>query len=117
MRLAFTLAIGSLLVLGMADLAIGPQPAHAQFDQFPLPRVPKPEDEGPRLPNGKLQRDVILKHEHEKNLEDLRRIHELSGELVEEMEEQTEFVFSLKTLKKLEELEELSENVRKRFKR
>ena len=117
MRLAWILTLGSLLVLGMADLVVRPQLASAQLDRFPPRNTEKPDEEGPRLPNGKLQRDVILKHEYEQNLEDLRRIHELSGEVLEDMEEQTEHVFSLKTLKKLEELEELSKDVRKRFKK
>jgi hypothetical protein len=93
-----------------------PQFVIAQIDRYPQEKpFPKPDDEGPRLPNGKLQRDAILKHEHKQNLEDLREIHQLSGELIAELEESTAFVLSLKSLKKLEKMEKLSKDVRKRI--
>lgn len=76
--------------------------------------MPKTEEEGPRLPNGKLQRDVILKHEHQRNLDELKEIRKLSDELIEDLETNTEFVLSLKSLKKLERMEKLTRDVRKR---
>lgn len=118
MRNAHALLFGSLLVLGLVQTMVGPETALAQLDRYPPDlRFPKPDDEGLRLPNGKLQRDAILKHEHGKNLDELKEIHELSGELIEELEEDTEFVLSLKSLKKLERIEKLSKDVRKRIKK
>lgn len=105
-----------LLVLSATQLVLHPRFAIAQIDRYPEEKpFPKPDDEGPRLPNGKLQRDAILKHEHQQNLEDLRSIHQLSGELIAEVEENTAFVLSLKSLKKLERIEKLSKDVRKRI--
>lgn len=103
----------------MADAA----PVNAQFrqfqgSQFPAPKIKKPEDEeGPRLPSGKLQRDAIIEHDHKKNLEDLREIQKLTEELLEEMEANTGYVFSVGSLKKMEQLEKLSKQVKNRFKK
>lgn len=106
----------TLLVVSAAQLVLHPPFVIAQIDRYPEEKpFPKPDDEGPRLPNGKLQRDAILKHEHKQNLEDLREIHQLSGELIAEVEENTAFVLSLKSLKKLERMEKLSKDVRKRI--
>ncbi|MDZ7636780.1 MAG: hypothetical protein U5J83_00765 [Bryobacterales bacterium] len=69
----------------------------------------------PVFANGKLQRDAMLKHEHQRNLQELKEIQDISGELLKELEENTEFVLSLKSLKKLERLEKLSKDVRKRI--
>ncbi len=106
----------ALLFAMAALLVIKPQPAASQVDRYPEEApFAKPGDEGPRLPNGKLQRDLILKHDHQRSLEDLREIHQLSGELIAELETDTAFVLSLKSLKKLERLEKLSKDVRKRI--
>ncbi|MDZ7639517.1 MAG: hypothetical protein U5J83_14880 [Bryobacterales bacterium] len=116
MRRSNLLLLGSFLMLGLATLALPPFPLHAQLDRYPEAKpFPKPDDEGPRLPNGKLQRDAILKHEHQRNLQELKEIQDISGELLKELEENTEFVLSLKSLKKLERLEKLSKDVRKRI--
>ena len=116
MRVPPVFLLCSLLAVGAAQLVFHSQLVIAQIDRYPEEKpFPKPDDEGPRLPNGKLQRDAILKHEHKQNLEDLREIHQLSGELIAELEENTAFVLSLKSLKKLERMEKLSKDVRKRI--
>lgn len=110
-----SLFLGSILVSGIGCLAVYPPAGLAQYERFPKEQgLPKTDDEGPRLPNGKLQRDVILKHEHQRNLDELKEIRELSGELIEELETNSEFVLSLKSLKKLERMEKLTRDVRKR---
>ncbi len=89
----------------------------APANQLPRPKINKPdEDEGVRLPSGKLQRDAIVEHEHKKNLEDLREIQKLSGELLEELEANTGHVFSLGSLRKMEHLEKRSKQLKNRFK-
>lgn len=116
MRVPPLFLLSALLVASAAPLALHPQPGLAQIGRYPeAPPFPKPDDEGPRLPNGKLQRDVILKHDHQRNLEDLREIRRLSGELIGELRKDTAFVLSLKSLKKLERMEKLSKDVRKRI--
>lgn len=117
-RFAAPLAIAVVLVAGVGFLATSNLFADAQRTVFP--RTPPDEeenDEGPRLPNGKLQRDAILKDEHRKNLEALREIQQLSGELIQELEADTEMVLSIKSLKKLEQLEKLSKQVKNRVRK
>ena len=110
--------LGAALLSGLLLFVMEPLPAPAQFGRYPIPKIKRPGEEEPvRLPSGKLQRDAILKHEHEKNLDDLKEIQKISTELIEEMEEQTEFVFSVESLKKMEELEKLSKQVKSRFKK
>jgi hypothetical protein len=117
-RRILSIFLGASLLFGMALVLLEPLPAPAQFGPYPVPKIKRPGDEEPvRLPNGKLQKDVILKHEHQKNLEALKEIRKLSDELIEEIEEQTEFVFSVETLKKMEQLEKLSKQVKSRFKK
>ena len=46
----------------------------------PPPEPPNPESEPDvKLPNGKSQREEILKAEHKKSLEDIVRIQKLAG--------------------------------------
>lgn len=115
---ALCLGVAAVLLWIAAGGTATAAPAPDQFSQFPSERNNQPDDEdGPRLPGGKLQRDAIVKHEHEKNLETLREIRKLSEELIEELETNTEHVFSLKTLKKFEQLEKLSKQAKSRFRK
>ena len=68
-----------------------------------------------RLPNGKSQRDEILKAEYQQNLKDTARLAELSQELKQDMEQGDRFVLSLSTLKKTEEIEKLIKKIRSRL--
>lgn len=118
MRRLISLLFGGLLVLGIGAAVANPSLLLGQLEQPPRDlRIPNTDDEGPRLPNGKLQRDVILKYEHKKNLEDLQEIQRLSEELIKEMETNTEFVLSLASLKKLDRMEKLTKDVRKRVRK
>jgi hypothetical protein len=68
-----------------------------------------------RLPSGKLQKDEILKAEHEANLKDVNRLVEASQELQEEIEKNDRFVLSLSSLKKADEIEKLIKQIRTRL--
>ena len=57
----------------------------AQFPHQEQP-PPPPSPEETRLPNGKLQRDEILKAEYEKSLQDSRELAKLAGELKTDLE-------------------------------
>ena len=72
-----------------------------------------PEDT--RLPNGKLQRDEILKAEHEQNLKDASQLIELAESLKEDLEKNDRFVLSLSTLKKTDDIEKLVKKIRSRL--
>lgn len=91
------------LVLGLAlgSLAQAPAPAESQNDV--------------KLPNGKSQRDEILKAEHEQNLKDVAQIVELAQQLQQNLEKNDRFVLSLADLKKTEDIEKLAKKVRSRM--
>ena len=96
----------SLLVA--AGLAQGP----------PDPPAVQPAHEADvRLPNGKLQRDEILKAEHQENLKDAARLADLAQELKESLEKDDHYVLSLSTLKKTDEIEKLAKKIRSRLRR
>ncbi len=90
-----------------------------------LAQRPGPEDQPPltqptnqadvRLPNGKLQRDEILKAEHQENLKDAAKLVELTQDLKESLEKDDRYVLSLSTLKKTDEIEKLVKKIRSRL--
>lgn len=88
--------------------------------QNPPPLPPHPgEPETPeevRLPNGKLQRDEILKAEYQKSLADARELSKLAEDLKVDLEKNDRYVLSLATLKKTEEIEKLARRIRDRLK-
>jgi len=80
--------------------------------QFP-PETP-PDDI--RLPNGKLQRDEILKAEYQKSLDDARELSRLADELKLDLEKNDRNVLSIATLKKTEEIEKIAKRIHDRLK-
>jgi hypothetical protein len=85
--------------------------------QPPLPGVhPREEPEELRLPNGKLQRDEILKADFQKSLEDARELSKLADDLKLALEKNDRYVLSIGTLKKTEEIERLAKRIRDRLK-
>ena len=92
--------------------------ALAMFAQFPRPDLPPPSTppEETRLPNGKLQRDEILKADYQKSLQDSRELAKLAGELTADLEKNEHYVLSLQTLKKTEEIEKLAKRIHDRMK-
>ena len=99
------------LVLMLAALALSAQD----------PR-PDPHTEGPtappeiRLPNGKLQRDEILKAEYQKSLEEARELAKLAEDLKPYLDKNDRNVLSLATLKKTEDIEKLARRIHDRMK-
>ena len=85
---------------------------------IPPPRQPpRDEPEETRLPNGKLQREEILKADYEKSLEDSRELSKLADELKADLEKNDRYVLSIPTIKKTEEIEKLAKRIRGRMKR
>jgi len=76
---------------------------------------PGPQDRDVKLPNGKSQRDEILKSEHEQNLKDATRLVELSQSLKEEIEKNDTFILSMGTIKKTDDIEKLVKTIRSRL--
>ena len=73
------------------------------------------QDESARLPNGKLQRDEILKAEHEQNLKDAAKLLDLAEELKQDLEKNDQNVLSISTLKKTDDIEKLVKKIRSRI--
>jgi hypothetical protein len=70
-----------------------------------------------RLPNGKLQRDEMLKADREQNLKDAAQLADLAEQLKQELEKNGRYVLSLSTLKKTDEIEKLVKKIRSRLRR
>ncbi|MBZ5595863.1 MAG: hypothetical protein LAP39_26785 [Acidobacteriia bacterium] len=86
--------------------------------QHPANQLPEPERSSDvRLPNGKLQKDEILKHDHEKSVQDAAQLIDLAESLKRELEKDDTHVLSLSSLKKTEEIEKIAKRIRSRLKR
>jgi len=62
-----------------------------------------------------LQRDEILKAEHQQNLKDAAQLVELSRQLQEDLEKNESYVLPLSTLKKTDDIEKLVKKIRSRM--
>jgi len=84
-------------------------------------QAPSPMDRQPdgdvRLPNGKSQKDEILKAEHAQNLKDADELVELSTQLRDDLNKNDRYVLSLSDLKKIDDLEKLLKKIRTRLRR
>jgi len=67
-----------------------------------------------KLPNGKSQRDEILKAERDKNIKDAAELVDLAQQLQQDIEKNDVFVFSLAELKKMDDIEKLVKKIRSR---
>ena len=87
----------------------------------PATRLPKPDDPESHpeatLPSGKTQRDLIVKDDYKKNLEDAAELAKLAEDLKEDLENGDKNIVSVKTIKKAEDIEKLARNIRTRLKR
>ena len=106
-RCALVLSVAAIIALAAFERLGSSQ-------DFPQPPSRSQED-GTRLPNGKLQRDEILKAEHEQNLKDAEQLVELAGQLKEDFEKNDRFVLSMSTLKKTDDIEKLVKKIRSRM--
>jgi hypothetical protein len=67
------------------------------------------------LPNGRLQRDEMLKAEHAQNLKDAADLIVLSQQLKTDLEKEDRFILSMSTLKKTDDIERLAKRIRTRL--
>jgi hypothetical protein len=73
------------------------------------------EEEDVILPNGKSQKDEILKAEHQQNLKDATELVGLAEQLKIELEKNDRYVLSMATLKKTDDIEKLAKRIRARL--
>ena len=67
------------------------------------------------LPNGKSQREEILKAEHQQNIKDAAELAELADQLKIDIEKNDRYVLSMATLKKTDDIEKLAKRIRARL--
>jgi hypothetical protein len=101
-------------LLLLVPAALGARLLPAQLNQTPVP-VDPPEDV--RLPNGKRQKDEILKAEYEQNVKDAQELLNIARSFEEDLEKDDRYVLSLSSLKKLDDMEKLTRRIRGRMKR
>ena len=94
-------------------------PSHAVCDisAGSVPKDPLPDVSDSRLPNGKSQKEEILKADHEKSLEDAGKLMQLTEDLKIELEKNDRHVLAVSTLKKSDEIEKLTKRIRSRLRR
>jgi len=68
-----------------------------------------------RLPNGKSQKEEILKAEYQQNVKDAAELTQLAQELQQEIEKSGYSVVSMATLKKTDDIEKLAKKIRARL--
>jgi ATP-dependent helicase/DNAse subunit B len=96
----------------LAALAAASLPAPVQQQQ-----TERAEEREIKLPNGKSQREEILKYDHEKNLKDSAALAELAAKLKQELEENDRHVLSVGAIRKTEEIEKIAKRIRSRLRR
>jgi hypothetical protein len=104
MRLSILLPLALALVLS------------AQIPTAQHPRPTTEPEEDVRLPNGKLQRDEIVKADYQKSLDDARELSKLADQLKADLEKNDRYVLSIPTLKKAEDIEKLAKRIHDRMK-
>jgi hypothetical protein len=92
---------------------------------FALAAPPEPQARGGRsgsdstedvrLPNGKLQKDEILKAEHQQNIKDAAQLADLVQQLQQDLEKNDYSVLSISTLKKADDIEKLAKKISSRL--
>lgn len=87
--------------------------------QWPSPETSEKQDEDRdvRLPNGKSQKEEILKADHEKNLKDAAQLAQMAEDLKQELEKNDVHVLSVSSIKKTEEIERIAKRIRSRLRR
>ena len=73
------------------------------------------QDDDVKLPNGKSQKEEILKAEFEQNTKDSAQLVDLAQQLQQEIEKQGYSVVSMSTLKKTDDIEKLVKRIRGRL--
>ena len=70
-----------------------------------------------KLPNGKSQKEEIIRMDYERNLKDAGELARLAEEIKDDLERGDRNLVSLKTLKKLDDVDKLSKSIRQRLRR
>ena len=82
----------------------------------PVP-VPPTHPDDVRLPNGKKQRDAILKADYEQNVKDAQDLVSRARDFQQQLEKSDQYVLSLGLLKELDDIEKITRRIRGRMRR
>ena len=80
-------------------------------------RPPDSDTSDMRLPNGKSQRQEMIKADHKKSQADAAELVVLAQQLQEELDRSEHQVLNLKLVKKAEEIEKLARRIKDRMRR
>ena len=80
-----------------------------------MPRPKPPENPEIKIPDGKSQRDGMLKAEMTENRKEAAQLAELAQQLQSDLDKNSQYVFSLADLKKADEIEKLAHRIRTRM--
>ena len=75
------------------------------------------DDADVKLPNGRSQKEEIVRADYERNLRDAGELARLSQEIKDDLERGDRYLISLKTLKKLDDVQKLAKDIRQRMRR
>jgi hypothetical protein len=103
-----------LILLAALAGALGPAQDSRRSPDVP-PTPGKSEDV--RLPNGKSQREEMLKADYARNLADANELARLAAEVNEDIEKNDRYAVSVKTLKKLDDIAKLARSIHGRLNR
>jgi hypothetical protein len=81
------------------------------------PPMPPVHPDDVRLPNGKKQRDAILKADYDQNVKDAQELVTRARNFQQELEKSDQFVLSLGLLKELDNIEKITRRIRGRMRR
>lgn len=109
-RTAPLLSMAALLVLA-GNSGLG--------DAIPQSRgpdlTPQRQEDDVKLPNGKSQKEEILKAEYEQNTKDAAQLTELAQQLQQDIEKNGYSVVSMSAVKKTDDIEKLVKKIRSRL--
>jgi hypothetical protein len=108
-----------VVILSLAAACLAQRIGDGGDIQPGTPRFPQPMEAQStgdvKLPNGKSQKDEILRIEYAQNLRDARELVELSQQLRDSLEKSDRHVLSLADLKKIEDIEKLTKKIHNRL--
>ena len=108
-RSAPLLSLAALLALAM------PSGLGEAVPQSGSTLSPQQQDDDTKLPNGKSQKEAILKSEFDQNTKDAAELSELAQQLQQDIEKNGYTVVSMATVKKTEDIEKLAKKIRSRL--
>jgi Tfp pilus assembly protein PilO len=105
MKLWFRRCVAVLLFTALSSVALSQRAGRGQQQDEP----------DSVMPNGKSQKEEILKAEHQQNLKDAAVLADLAEQLKADLEKNDRYILSMSTLKKTDDIEKLVKRIRTRL--